>query len=148
MQRQAEKAATQLSPQQCGPVCRQLPGFSAKIGMKRLLLDNLKNIPGWRTAEKLVVFAVDDYGNVRLDSPRARDQLSEAGLDMSSRFDQYDALETRQDLEALFEVLSSVSDSQGRNAVFTPYALCANPDFDAMSNASAGLLLRGLASDF
>ena len=60
--------------------------------MKRLLLDNLKNIPGWRTSDKLVVFAVDDYGNVRLDSPRARDQLSEAGLDMSSRFDQYDAL--------------------------------------------------------
>jgi hypothetical protein len=106
--------------------------------MKRLLLDNLKNIPGWRTPEKLVVFAVDDYGNVRLDSALARDRLNEAGLDMGNRFDKFDSLETRQDLEALFKVLSSVSDSQGRNAIFTPYALCANPDFESLSTGKQG----------
>jgi len=96
------------------------------------LLNNLKNIRGWRTKDKLVVFAFDDYGNVRLDSLAAREKLLEAGLDLDNRFDQYDALETRQDLEALFEVLSSVSDRDGRNAVITPYALCANPDFEIM----------------
>ena len=100
--------------------------------MKRQLLDNLKNILGWKTNDKLIVFAVDDYGNVRLDSAAARESLEAAGLDLSNRFDQVDALETRQDLEALFEVLSSVSDRRGRSAVFTPYSLCANPDFEAI----------------
>jgi hypothetical protein len=104
--------------------------------VKRLLIDNLKNIPGWRTKEKLVVFAVDDYGNVRLDSASARARLSAAGLNLSNRFDQLDAVETREDLEALFEVLASVSDTQGRAAVFTPYALCANPDFETIRNGA------------
>ena len=110
-------------------------GASARAGeeVRRSLFNNLKNISGWRTREKLVVFAVDDYGNVRLDSSAARDNLIRAGLDLHSRFDQVDALETRQDLEALFEVLSSVSDSRGHPAIFTPYTLCANLDFDAVS---------------
>ena len=100
--------------------------------MKRVLIDNLKNIAGWRTREKLVVIAVDDYGNVRLDSAAARDKLEGAGVDVINRFDRLDSLETRQDLEALFGVLSSVSDARGRPAVMTPYALCANPDIEAI----------------
>jgi hypothetical protein len=116
--------------------------------VRRLLFDNLKNIPGWRTGEKLVAFAVDDYGNVRLDSAAARDKLDAAGLDMSSRFDRLDALETRQDLEMLFEVLSLVSDAGGRPAVFTPYALSANPAFDAMLDGSDGYRYEPLTQTF
>lgn len=103
--------------------------------MKQQILNNLKNIPGWRTGRKLVVFAVDDYGNVRLDSKQARENLDKAGLKVHSRFDAYDTLETRQDLEALFEVLSSVEDSHGRNAVFTTYALPCNIDFETMAKS-------------
>jgi len=40
--------------------------------MKQAILNNLKNIWGWRTSRKIVVFSVDDYGNVRLDSRQAR----------------------------------------------------------------------------
>ena len=116
--------------------------------MRRLLFDNLKNLPGWRTRDKLVIFAVDDYGNVRLDSATARRNLSEAGLNMSSRFDSFDALETREDLEALYEVLLSVSDARGRPAVFSPYALCANPDFDAMRNGKQGYVYEPLPRTF
>ena len=93
------------------------------------LLDNLKNLRGWRTPRKLVAFAVDDYANVRVDSPKALERLSEAGLDLSSPFDHLDTVETRQDLEALFEVLDSVRDRRGRPAIFTAYAMSANPDF-------------------
>ena len=114
----------------------------------RPLLDNFKHIPGWRTREKLVVFAVDDYGNVRLDSLAAREKLRAAGLDLDNRFDQYDALETKQDLEALFEVLASVSDAYGRTAVFTPYTLCANPDFDAMRSCSEDYRYQALPRTF
>jgi len=97
--------------------------------MKRFFADNLKNLRGWRKPRKLVAFAVDDYANVRVASRHARQRLIESGLDLSSQMDRFDSLETRQDLEALFEVLDSVRDSRGRPAVFTAYALSANPDF-------------------
>ena len=97
--------------------------------MKQSVLDNLKNLRGWRTPRKLVAFAVDDYANVRVDSREALERLNGAGLDLSSPFDHLDTVETRQDLEALFEVLDSVRDSQSRPAIFTAYAMSANPDF-------------------
>lgn len=100
--------------------------------MKQQILNHLKNIPGWRTNRKLVAIAVDDYGNVRLHSKKAREQMDKAGLKVHSRFDAYDTLETREDLEALYEVLESVKDKNGKPAVFTPYALCCNPDFEEM----------------
>lgn len=101
--------------------------------LKQFFLNHLKNLPGWRTKRKLVVFSVDDYGNVRLDSRQARENLDQAGLKIHSRFDAYDALETRADLEALYEVLTSVKDQHGRPAVFTPFALPCNINFERMA---------------
>ena len=97
--------------------------------MKAYLADQAKNLRGWRTPRKLVAFAVDDYANVRVASPSARQRMIDAGLNLSSQMDRYDALETRQDLEALFDVLDSVRDGRGKPAKFTAYALSANPDF-------------------
>ena len=97
--------------------------------MKKTVLDNVKNLRGWRTPRKLVAFAVDDYANVRVDSREALERLSASGLDLSSPFDHLDTVETRQDLEALFEVLDSVRDGRGRPAIFTAYAMSANPNF-------------------
>ena len=116
--------------------------------MKRQLLDNLKNIPGWHTTEKLVVFSVDDYGNVRLDSKGARERMAARGVELNGRFDHLDTLETRQDLEGLLETLSSVTDSRGRHAVFTPYALSANPDFEAMAQSDQGYQYEPLIRTF
>ncbi len=101
--------------------------------IKDSLINNLKNIIGWKTHRKIVVFSVDDYGNVRLHSKEARVNLDEAGLKIYSRFDLFDALETKQDLEQLFEVLNSVKDKNGRSAVFTPFALPCNIDFEKMA---------------
>jgi hypothetical protein len=100
--------------------------------IKQALLDNLKNLRGWRAPRKLVAFAVDDYCNVRVASPQARDRLAAAGLSLASSFDRLDAVETRQDLEALFEVLDGVRDAREQPAVFTAYAVSANPDFARM----------------
>jgi len=66
---------------------------------------------------------------VRVASRAARQRLIDAGLDLSAQMDRYDTLETREDLEVLFEVLDSVRDSRDRPAKFTAYALSANPDF-------------------
>lgn len=105
--------------------------------MKRRIADHVKNVRGWRTPRKLVAFAVDDYANVGIASPAARERLIDAGLDLSGQMGRYDTLETRQDLEALFQVLDSVRDGKGESAVFTPYVLAANPDFAAIREDGA-----------
>ena len=99
--------------------------------MKQTLLNNLKNLPGARINRKIVVFSVDDYGNVRLDSKKALENLKQNNIHPNGRFDELDTLETTQDLEQLYEVLTSVKDKTGRNAAFTPYALPCNIDFEA-----------------
>lgn len=96
------------------------------------IISNLKNSIGWKTKRKIVVFSVDDYGNVRLNSAQARKNMDAAGMKIYSRFDALDTLETTQDLEQLFDVLSSVKDKNGKHAVFTPFALPCNIDFEKM----------------
>jgi hypothetical protein len=59
--------------------------------------------------------------------------MDQAGLRIHTRFDAYDALETRADLEALYEALTSVKDKNGRPAVFTPFALPCSIDFERMA---------------
>jgi hypothetical protein len=102
--------------------------------MKQTILNHLKNISGWKTDRKLVIFSVDDYGNVRIGSKAAQENLSKAKIGLNSHFDRFDALETKEDLECLYEVLDSVKDKNGKSAIFTPYALSCNIDFDAMRN--------------
>jgi hypothetical protein len=95
---------------------------------------HLKNLLGWKTKRKIVVFAVDDYGNVRLDSKAARERLNKEGMKAFLRFDEYDALETREDLEMLFETLDSVKGLNGEHAKFTAFAIPCNIDFETMES--------------
>lgn len=105
--------------------------------MLRTITDNVKNLGGYRTNRKTVVFLVDDYGNVRLDSKKAVERMQEAGLKLQSRFDLYDTLETCEDLEMLYETLTSVKDSRQQTAVFTPFAVTRNIDFERMAEESS-----------
>lgn len=100
--------------------------------LRRVLIDNVKNVPGWRSNRRIVVFAVDDFGNIRVASREARNRMNGDGLRVYSRFDEYDSLETADDLSELFSTLTSVTDKNGRNAVFTAFALPCNIDFDAI----------------
>jgi hypothetical protein len=97
---------------------------------------NLKNSFGWKTNRKIVVFSVDDYGNVRLHSKEARSNMDKAGLPIYSRFDALDTLETREDLEKLFKVLDSVKDKNGRSAVFTAFVLPCNINFEKVKEGN------------
>lgn len=101
-----------------------------KVSIKNKLVNNIKNISGWKTNRKLLAFAVDDYGNIRLSGLEARKKLESNGVNLKSRFNQLDALDTRQDYEELFEVLESVKDKNNKSAVFTTYAMPANIDFE------------------
>lgn len=97
--------------------------------MKQFLANHLKNIPGWKTKRRLLAFAVDDYGNVRLASPKAKQNLQASGIKLIGRFDHFDALDTREDYEMLYDVLGSVKDKKENPAIFTPYALPCNTDY-------------------
>jgi len=97
-------------------------------------LKEISNIPGWKTGRKLVVLESDDWGSIRMPSREVFESLMKEGIDLLSdegfRYNKYDSLATSDDLELLFEVLSSVKDSKGNTAVMTPVSVVANPDFE------------------
>lgn len=91
---------------------------------------NILNIPGWRTDRKLVVWESDDWGSIRMPSKQHYEKLLAKGLRVDrSLYDQYDALEQREDLELLLDILSSLEDGQGRSPIFTLNTVMGNPDF-------------------
>lgn len=103
------------------------------LSVKAGILRNFSNIIGWTTNRHLIVLESDDWGSIRMPSNEVFDDLLKGGMDWSSdggyRFNRYDSLANAEDLESLFEVLSSVTDSTGKHVVFTPVSLVANPDF-------------------
>jgi peptidoglycan/xylan/chitin deacetylase (PgdA/CDA1 family) len=99
--------------------------------------DYLKNVGGWRPTDRYVVLAFDDYGNMRLRDGAAADALTGLGQAPRNHFDVCDHLETRADLEAMRDVLGSVTDVTGRSAVLSAYFTPANLDFDALKSWDA-----------
>ncbi|MFZ2340229.1 MAG: hypothetical protein WAW07_10980 [Bacteroidales bacterium] len=91
----------------------------------------IKNIPGWRSARRLVVFISDDWGDNRIRSERDYLRLISMGIPVDkSVHTKYGALATHSDLYSLYEVLTRYRDRNGRNAVITPFVIMTNPDFD------------------
>ena len=106
--------------------------------LKKKLILNAKNLIGWRTKRNIIVFSIDDYGSVRLDSKEARENLDNSQIGVKSPFagfDLYDSLETKEDLELLFDTLTSVKDKNGKNVVFSPFAVPCNPNFEKIKEA-------------
>lgn len=100
--------------------------------MINFLKNYIKNYHGYKTTKKQIVFLVDDYGSV-LISP-SNDALQKlttfAPTIAENRFNKYDDIASKDDLLALFDVLTSVKDKNGRSAVFTPMTVVGNPDFE------------------
>lgn len=105
------------------------------MNIKQKLITNLKNLPGTKTKRKLVVIYVDDYGSIRVRDKQAYNNLLKAGLAVDKTRYGYDTLCTTEDLQMLFDVLTSVKDKNGHHAVFTPFANIANPDFERIKNS-------------
>lgn len=95
---------------------------------------SLLSIPGWSTRRKIVVIESDDWGSIRMPSRKVFDKLSNAGLDVTTgdswRYNHYDTLANREDLDALYETLRKYKDRNGNHPVFTAVGLVANPDFE------------------
>jgi hypothetical protein len=100
------------------------------IGLYQNIIIDLKNIPGWRTSRKIIIVECDDWGGIRVPSRDVYQELLKAGLPIDKSRFRYDTLETKEDLEQLFAVLTSVKDKNGHNAIMTPVTNTANPDFE------------------
>lgn len=98
--------------------------------LKERLRLHLSNMAGKRLTKKIVVIESDDWGSIRTASAEAYRQMSEAGIHVNHNHYGYDALESNDDLEKLFNLLTEFKDSTGRPPVFTPVCMTANPDFD------------------
>lgn len=102
-------------------------------------LKRLSDIPGWKINKPVVVFESDDWGSIRMPTKETYERLTKQGLDLESadaeRYNRNDNLASSQDLEYLFEVLSSVKDIHGNPAVFTPVSIVANPDFEKIKDS-------------
>ena len=90
-----------------------------------------KNLRGWRTGRKIVVIESDDWGSIRMPSREVYEACLKAGYPVDRiSYERYDSLASEEDLEHLFELLSSFKDRNGRHPVITANVLTANPDFE------------------
>ena len=101
------------------------------MSIKDSVIGVLKNLPGKKINRKVVCIYIDDFGSIRIKNKQAYSNLKHAGLDMDrNRYARYDTLASTEDLQMIFDVLTSVKDQYGHPACFTPYVNIANPNFD------------------
>jgi hypothetical protein len=106
------------------------------ISIKRSLTPYYKNLFGWRTNRKIVVIESDDWGSIRMPSKHVYEKCVEAGYRVDQNpFERYDSLLSEDDLELLFDLLTSYKDSKGNYPVITANALVANPGFEKIRNS-------------
>lgn len=101
------------------------------LSIKQKIVKNYINAIGWRTNEKYLLIESDDWGAIRMPSKAVYDELlkSNIGVDQFS-FDKHDAVESEEDLRALFAILDKYHDGDGNPAVLTAYHVVANPNFE------------------
>jgi len=107
------------------------------MSIKTRISRNFINIPGWNTHKKIVVIESDDWGSIRMPSKEVYQQFLNNGIRVDKdQFCRYDCLATAEDLEALFDVLTSVKDKNGKHAILTADAVVANPDFEKIKSSN------------
>ena len=85
-----------------------------------------------RLNRHIVVIESDDWGSIRMPSPKVLEELKSKGYHYADfiGYDLYDTLASNMDLKMLIEALSSVKDSEGNGAKLTMNCVVANPDFE------------------
>lgn len=105
--------------------------------LKQAIIRNLYNLPGWHSNRKIVVIESDDWGSIRMPSREVYNTLLSKGIRVDKfPYNRYDSLASETDLSALFEVLSSVKDRMGNNAIVTANTIVTNPNFDRIRQSN------------
>jgi len=98
---------------------------------------SLLNAPGWVTDKKIVVIESDDWGSISMPSLEIYTKLIEKGVPLGeSSFAKYDSLESEEDLNELFNVLTKYKDYKGNYPCITACAVVANPDFEKIEKSN------------
>jgi hypothetical protein len=98
--------------------------------LKQQLINNLINIPGWRTNRKIIVIESDDWGSIRMPSREVYESMLRTGIRVDKcPYNKYDSLASEEDLTSLFDVIAKFHDKNGNHPVITANTIVANPDF-------------------
>ena len=99
--------------------------------IKKTIARHISNIPGRNIRRKIVVIESDDWGSIYMSTKEDYNKLIARGFDFSkNHYLNYDCLESNDDMEMLYEVLSKHKDATGRHPVMTGVNVVANPDFE------------------
>jgi len=99
--------------------------------LRKFVSNQLVNISGWKTNQKIVVFESDDWGSLRMPSVAAYDALLGAGIRVDkSPYCKYDNLCSAEDVRLLFETLQKHKGSNGKHPIITANVVVGNPDFE------------------
>jgi hypothetical protein len=103
------------------------------LTFKEKLSKNYVNARGWKSKQKYLIIESDDWGTVRMPSRKVYHELIKNDIPIDGfSFDKHDSLESKEDLDELFNTLTSVEDKKGNPAVLTAYHVMANPNFEAI----------------
>lgn len=93
---------------------------------------------GWKTNRKLIVIESDDWGSIRMPSTNTLNNLLSRGVKLFPElgYDRLDTLASNDDLELLFDVLSSFRDKDGNPAKITFNTIMVNPDFKKIKESN------------
>lgn len=90
----------------------------------------------FRTSRHIIVFESDDWGSIRMPRKKDWNELLNVGYAVDKRpYERFDTLESVEDLEALFEILSKYKDCKGNHPVITANMLMANPNFECIKES-------------
>lgn len=104
------------------------------MSLKSTIQKNLILVPGWKTRRKIVVIESDDWGSIRMPDKQTFDLLAADNPALhKDAMCRYDSLESNDDMQAMFDVLSAVKDSSGNHAILTANTITGNPDFDRIA---------------
>ena len=97
---------------------------------------NLNNIPGWRTQRKIVVVESDDWGSIRMPSKKKYQSLIKRGIKVDYNNNWFlDCLESGEDLQILFSIISKYKDPKNNYPLFTMNTVMGNPDFEKIKES-------------
>jgi hypothetical protein len=98
--------------------------------IKKQLVRNIVQIPGWKTKRKIVVIQSDDWGSERMPSMAIHNSLCKnSNLYINDPYNRFDTLASAEDLQALFDTLTCVKDKNGNYAKLTANVVLANPNY-------------------
>ena len=98
---------------------------------KNKLSTSFINFLGTKVGRKIVVIESDDWGMIRMSSKEAFKSLQNKGFKVNQcPYNTNDALESNEDLNLLFDVLTSIRGSDDNPAIITANMIVGNPDFE------------------